>query len=546
MADLSRKRPARWLVNSMQSSELPASTTVSEAGVTFGRDAGNTIPIPAERFPGVSGKHARLEVVDDELWLEDLGSSNGTQVAGRAIQRERLEHGAVFELGAGGPRFVVVSSEKLDKTVAMPRPPEVEQATKQKLGDDTMYLVREKLGIHEQMGVGEMVASRSRRTRSMIGVLAFLLVASLVGGWWILKQNERESQDALARIQEENEYLRGQLAEHRAEVDAQRVDWEARGREFDDAKVVWETEKSSLEEESLRLHELLGKLEADERATSGELELLRARLEETNSTLELYNPLNLEQQKLREVARVERCTVLIEADQVFRDEDTGQVLFVDDEGPFGPTVNFEGKGEELKLEATGSGFVLTQDGWVVTNAHVVHKKHEEEPFSIGPDIKLVPEVELRVVFSGDSRRHPATLVKVAADDREDLALLKIEPFEDMPFLEAPELDAPPPARGTEVFLIGFPLGKRVFHEGDTMLASTFKGVLSRVLDDYLQVDAAVHPGASGGPLIDGSGKVIGIVVGMQTVDENASSSAIGYIIPVAHLEKLWPPPPLGE
>ena len=165
---------------------------------------------------------------------------------------------------------------------------------------------------------------------------------------------------------------------------------------------------------------------------------------------------------------------------------------------------------------------------------------------MGPDVELEARIKLRVVFSGESQRHEAELIKWVSDGREDLALLKIEPFQGMPFLEPPLLNAPPPLRGTEVYLIGFPLGKRVFHQGDTMLASTFKGVLSRVLDEYLQVDAAVHPGASGGPLIDGHGRLLGVVVGMQATDDRASSSAIGYIIPIHSLGLVWPPPNWNE
>ena len=58
--------------------------------------------------------------------------------------------------------------------------------------------------------------------------------------------------------------------------------------------------------------------------------------------------------------------------------------------------------------------------------------------------------------------------------------------------------------------------------------------------------AAVHPGASGGPVIDGAGRLVGVVVGMQAVSRRAESSAIGYIIPIGEASKIWPPPEESE
>lgn len=534
MHDLTRpkKRSPRWLLNSLQPADLPPSTPIGVDGLTLGREESNDIVIPRNLFPGVSGRHARLSFEDGELLLEDLGSSNGTWVAGSEIERQVLEHGTHFELGVGGPRFLVISAANLDKTVTMPRPAEIPTkapiASETKLGTDTMHLVRENLGIPEAMGVEQLVSKRSQNTRWMLGIVG-LAIASVVGLTY-------------RRLEDRNSDLHEQLQTNRNLVMQQADELRARSETMETTRAAWEEEKRQLEAERNELVAAIQGIQADEQSNSDELRLLRTQLLETNSTLEMYNPLNLEQQRLEEVARVECCTVLIEADLLFVDEESGKVLHIDDNGPFGSRVNLEGEGEPLKVEATGSGFTLTPDGWVITNAHVVHKKHTEPPIRLGPDVNLVPRVDVRVVFSGESTRHEAEVIQWVAEGEEDLALLKIEPFEGMPFLEEPVLQAPPPSRGTEVFLIGFPLGKRVFHQGDTMLASTFRGVLSRVLDEYLQVDAAVHPGASGGPLIDGHGRILGVVVGMQTVDPKATSSAIGYIIPVSHLEAIWPPP----
>ena len=527
MHDLTKRSSSRpkWLLNSLHASELPASTPITPEGVTLGREPDNSFAIPAHSFPGVSGHHARLELVADKLYLEDLDSSNGTLVAGQPIERQELKHGAIFELGSGGPRFVVVSSASLNKTVTMPRPPEIEARTHGSIGTDTMHLVRENLGIPEASNVAEMMGKRTRRTRLL---LLLVMLAVVAGTGVAFKVMELRAEERELAHQEEARERTSELL--------------AREERADRARDEWRAEKTLLEEQRSDLQVAITEVKQEDQSTAIELRLLRERLEETNTTLEKYNPLNLERAELREVARVEHCTVLIEADQFFVDENSGKVLHIQTDGPFGSRVNLTGDGEPLSIDATGSGFSLTKNGWIITNAHVVHKKHEETPIPMGSDVSLKSQVKLRVVFSGESTRHEAKLVKWVSDGREDLALLKIEPFEGMPFLEPPVLDGPPPIRGAEVYLIGFPLGKRVFHQGDTMIASTFKGVLSRVLDEYLQVDAAVHPGASGGPLIDGRGQLIGVVVGMQTVDDNASSSAIGYIIPIKDLGAIWPPP----
>jgi S1-C subfamily serine protease len=77
-------------------------------------------------------------------------------------------------------------------------------------------------------------------------------------------------------------------------------------------------------------------------------------------------------------------------------------------------------------------------------------------------------------------------------------------------------------------------------QGETVIASTFRGIVSRKVRSYLQVDAAIHPGASGGPVIDGTGNVVGVVTAIHPVDREGKASAIGYIIPIAEAGELWP------
>lgn len=143
----------------------------------------------------------------------------------------------------------------------------------------------------------------------------------------------------------------------------------------------------------------------------------------------------------------------------------------------------------VQVEADGgiaSGFVFAEDGLVATNAHVVGKRRK-----------------VRVWFSKE-RGYDAEVIGLDTDA--DLAVVKIdsnEKFEPLPLGKLEDIRL-----GAEVIALGFPL----VEVGDSLTVT--RGVLSSTRThggvDYLQTDAALNPGNSGGPIIDRLGNVIGI------------------------------------
>jgi serine protease Do len=172
-----------------------------------------------------------------------------------------------------------------------------------------------------------------------------------------------------------------------------------------------------------------------------------------------------------------------------------------------PAFDFWGPRVQQQVAVLGSGFVVHEDGFLVTNAHVIES------------VKRV-----KAVFS-DGREFQAQVV--SADASKDLAVLKIETGGKLPFVELGRSDDL--MIGETVIAIGNPYG----------YANTVtSGVISAVgrdiqvsegywLRGLIQTDASINPGNSGGPLLNVHGQLIGVTTAIRAEAQN-----IGFAIPV--------------
>ena len=158
------------------------------------------------------------------------------------------------------------------------------------------------------------------------------------------------------------------------------------------------------------------------------------------------------------------------------------------------------------MEARGSGFIVAADGTVVTNSHVVRKAKS-----------------ISVTLS-DGTELPATLI--GSDPRTDIAVLKITSPEKLPFIELGDSAAVRP--GEWVVAMGNPFGL-----GGTVTAGIVsalgRDIGSGPYDDYIQIDAPINQGNSGGPLFTQDGHVIGINTAI--LSPTGGSVGIGFAIP---------------
>ena len=167
-----------------------------------------------------------------------------------------------------------------------------------------------------------------------------------------------------------------------------------------------------------------------------------------------------------------------------------------------------GQGRERMEEARslGSGFIISADGYVVTNNHVIDGAEEI------------------YVFLTDGRRLPATLA--GKDDKTDLAVLKVDADTPLPFVEFGDSDSA--EVGDWVMAIGNPFGLG----GSVTLgivSARNRDINSGPYDNFIQTDASINQGNSGGPLFDMYGKVVGINTAI--IARGGSSLGIGFAVP---------------
>ena len=158
--------------------------------------------------------------------------------------------------------------------------------------------------------------------------------------------------------------------------------------------------------------------------------------------------------------------------------------------------------QQRRSTALGSGFVISEDGYVVTNNHV---------------IKDADEIDIEF-FSGEK----LSAKVVGTDPKTDIALLKVEPKKPLPFVKFGDSDT---ARvGDWVLAMGNPLGQGFSLSAG--IVSARNRALSGTYDDYIQTDAAINRGNSGGPLFNMEGDVVG--VNTAILSPTGGSIGIGF------------------
>lgn len=158
-----------------------------------------------------------------------------------------------------------------------------------------------------------------------------------------------------------------------------------------------------------------------------------------------------------------------------------------------------------RRNSLGSGFVISADGHLLTNNHVV------------------AEATAITVKLPDSQRELEAKV-IGRDEKYDLALLKVDAGEPLPFV--PLGDSDTLEVGEWVVAIGSPFG--LAHTVTAGIVSAKDRVIGAgPFDDFIQTDASINPGNSGGPLFDASGNVVGINTAIH-----AAGQGIGFAVPV--------------
>lgn len=157
-------------------------------------------------------------------------------------------------------------------------------------------------------------------------------------------------------------------------------------------------------------------------------------------------------------------------------------------------------------KSLGSGFVITRDGYILTNDHVVS------------------DADRVTVSTQDGQQYTAKLI--GRDEKTDIALIKINPKHDLPI--APLGNSDDCRVGQWVMAIGNPFG---FDHSVTVGVISAKGrFIPGNYDEFIQTDASINPGNSGGPLIDLHGSVVAVNSAIYT--RTGSNMGIGFAIPV--------------
>ena len=173
-------------------------------------------------------------------------------------------------------------------------------------------------------------------------------------------------------------------------------------------------------------------------------------------------------------------------------------------------------GQQTESASSGSGFIDTADGYIVTNQHVVAN---------ASSINVT-------LYNGDT--YPATLV--GSDSDYDVAVLKID-AKDLPAVtlgSSTDVNV-----GDTVMAIGNPLGELTFSMSQGIVSCVNRAInVEGTPFNMIQVDASINPGNSGGPLMNLYGEVVGIVSAKYSSYANTTVEGLGFAIPINDVQSI--------
>ena len=173
-------------------------------------------------------------------------------------------------------------------------------------------------------------------------------------------------------------------------------------------------------------------------------------------------------------------------------------------------------GQQTQTASSGSGFIITEDGYVVTNYHVVSGASSVEV----------------TLYNGDT--YDATVI--GGDSDYDVAVLKINASGLQPVTLGESADV---NVGDTVLAIGNPLGELTFSMSQGIVSSCDRAInVDGTPFNMIQVDASINPGNSGGPLVNLYGEVVGIVSAKYYTYSSTTVEGLGFAIPISDVRSI--------
>lgn len=173
-------------------------------------------------------------------------------------------------------------------------------------------------------------------------------------------------------------------------------------------------------------------------------------------------------------------------------------------------------GQQTQTASSGSGFIITEDGYVVTNYHVVSGASSVEV----------------TLYNGDT--YDATVI--GGDSDYDVAVLKINASGLQPVTLGESTDV---NVGDTVLAIGNPLGELTFSMSQGIVSSCDRAInVDGTPFNMIQVDCSINPGNSGGPLVNLYGEVVGIVSAKYSTYSSTTVEGLGFAIPISDVRSI--------